>query len=105
MPNGSNYLIFFSILTPPPSFIDEVKKLFYQNDQCKNLYKIGCVNLFSKIFVFSVGRLPMEVPSNILTFFVHKSDEISINLHQSSYILLGYFHFIVFPEWGKIDDF
>ncbi len=47
----------------------------------------------------------MEVPSNILTFFVHKRDEISINLHQSIYTLLRYFHFIVFPEWGKIDDF
>ena len=37
--------------------------------------------------------------------FYHKRDEILTNLYRSSYILLKYFHSILFPEWVKIDDF
>ncbi len=32
-------------------------------------------------------------------------DEIWINQHQSSCMLLMYSHLIIFPAWGKIDDF
>jgi hypothetical protein len=47
-------VIFSSILTLAPSFLDQNKKKFYQNDQHKKLYRIGFDNKFLKTFLFSV---------------------------------------------------
>jgi hypothetical protein len=41
----------------------------------------------------------------MITVFVHKRDEILTNRYQSSCMLLRYSHFIIYPAWGKIDDF
>jgi hypothetical protein len=45
------FYIFF-IINLAPSSVDEMKKVFHQNDQHNNLYKIGYVKIFSETFVF-----------------------------------------------------